>query len=309
MVYAAIDSSSRYRGPSAVVYGVKAVAAGNPPAVPVLAITLGLAVGVLFVRRQRTLAEPLLDLGLFNRRLVVAIALILLGLFAVAGLTYLIPRFLQLVEGLPVARAGLWMLPISLVSVVGSLLVPLALKAVKPALLIVAGAAISLLGFGLLTQLEPGTGPGPVVLAGLVVVLGVSPIPVISTDTVVGAVPPERAGSAAALSETSGELSVALGVAGMGSVVLAVYQGRMADGLPAVVPPPVEAASQDSLVTAMTSVGQLAPPLAGQVQDIARAAYTQGLNVVGIIGCLVMVAVAVLALAAFREPAQHDRDV
>ncbi len=52
----------------AVVYGIKEMAKDGFTWVPAAAIVLGLVVGVLFVRRQRRLTQPLLDLSLFSNR-------------------------------------------------------------------------------------------------------------------------------------------------------------------------------------------------------------------------------------------------
>ncbi|GAA3314368.1 hypothetical protein GCM10020219_028340 [Nonomuraea dietziae] len=62
-------------------------------------------------------------------------------------------------------------------------------------------------------------------VAGFVVVYaGVGPMMALGTDLVVGAAAPDRAGAAAALSETSMELGVALGVATLGTVGTAIFR-------------------------------------------------------------------------------------
>ncbi|MFL5415828.1 MAG: MFS transporter, partial [Myxococcales bacterium] len=50
----------------ALIYGLKQFAQDGPGWPPALSIVVGLAVGVAFVRRQQTLADPLLDLRLFR---------------------------------------------------------------------------------------------------------------------------------------------------------------------------------------------------------------------------------------------------
>ena len=53
--------------------------------------------------------------------------------------------------------------------------------------------------------------------------IGLSPIGAITTDLVMGAAPPERAGAASAISETSFEFGGALGIAVLGSLFTFVY--------------------------------------------------------------------------------------
>ncbi len=57
---------------------------------------------------------------------------------------------------------------------------------------------------------------------------GLAPVFTLSTDLIIGTVPPERAGTAAGLAETSSEFGGALGIAILGSIVTALYAGGMA---------------------------------------------------------------------------------
>ena len=65
--------------------------------------------------------------------------------------------------------------------------------------------------------------------------------------SIIGAAPAERAGAAAALSETSSELGGALGIAVLGSVGTAIYRGCMATAALVGVPPEARKAALDTL--------------------------------------------------------------
>jgi DHA2 family multidrug resistance protein-like MFS transporter len=130
----------------------------------------GLGVGVLVVRRQQTLADPLLDLRLFRSRTFnTALAANTLDFFVEFGALLFIAQYLQLVVGLSPLQAGLWMLPSSLGFILGSLLIPLLVRRARPALVMAAGMVLAAVGFGLLTQLDPAAGLA-VLVAGSVVV-------------------------------------------------------------------------------------------------------------------------------------------
>ena len=61
----------------------------------------------------------------------------------------------------------------------------------------------------------------------------------VAANLILGSAPPEKAGSAAAISETGGEFGVALGIATLGSVATAVYRDQtveVSDGHAVVVP-------------------------------------------------------------------------
>ncbi|HYH29106.1 MAG TPA: MFS transporter [Pseudonocardia sp.] len=285
-----------------LAYGVKETAAHGPAVVPALAVVAGLGAGWAFVRRQRRMADPMLDVALFTRReFVAAVSLILLGLLALNGLFYLLPQFLQLVSGADALQAGLWMLPVAAATVVGSLLTPPLARRVGRTRLLAVAAAVSLLGCVAITRVDADVSPA--VLVGLlaVTILGVVPTGVLGTDLVVGSVPPERAGSASAVSETAGELGVALGVAAAGSVVTAVYGARLADELPAGVPVEAVAAAQEGLAPALVSAQSLPGPVGVGLAEAARTAFTVAFGAVGWYGAAVLALVVVLTLTVLRE--------
>ncbi|WP_147123859.1 MFS transporter, partial [Nocardia neocaledoniensis] len=105
-----------------VVYAVKETAAHGPSPVVLVVGVLGLLAGVLFVRRQRRLADPMLDLRLFALpRFRIAVFTNLLAVFALAGVLFFGSQYLQLVLGRSPLEAGMVMLPGLAASVFGSL--------------------------------------------------------------------------------------------------------------------------------------------------------------------------------------------
>jgi MFS transporter, DHA2 family, multidrug resistance protein len=91
-----------------VIYGLKQIAAHGLSVLPVLSIVAGLGVGALFVRRQRHLDDPLIDLRLFKAPAFSAsLATYMLATFAVFGPYVFIAQYLQLVLGLSPMQAGL----------------------------------------------------------------------------------------------------------------------------------------------------------------------------------------------------------
>ena len=84
-------------------------------------IVAGLAVGALFVRRQKRLDDPLIDLRLFRSPAFSAsLAVNLLGFFVAFGTFLFIAQYLQLVLGMGPLEAGLWTAPSAVGFIVGS---------------------------------------------------------------------------------------------------------------------------------------------------------------------------------------------
>jgi MFS transporter, DHA2 family, multidrug resistance protein len=285
----------------AVIYGLKQLAQNGPGWPPTLSILAGLGVGVVFVRRQFALPDPLVDLSLFgNRAFSAALAANLLDFFVAFAALLFIAQYLQLVVGLSPLQAGLWMLPSSVGFIVGSLLTPLLVRRARPAYVMAAGMALAAVGFALLTRLDAAVGLAVLVTGSVAFSLGSAPMTTLATDLMVGTAPPERAGAASAISETSSEFGGALGIAILGSIGSAVYRGQMADAIPAGVPPQAEEAARDTLGGALAVAEQLSDQLGGPLVEAARQAFTSGLQLAFAISAAIAVGIAILVAVLLR---------
>src|SRR5690606_14903587 len=117
-----------------------------------VAIVAGLVLGVLFVWRQRTLADPLIDLRLFRApAFSVSVGANLFGVFGAFGCYLLIGQYFQLVLGMTPLEAGLWTAPSGITFIVGALLAPVLLRHFSPRQVMAGGAALAAFGFAVLT--------------------------------------------------------------------------------------------------------------------------------------------------------------
>jgi MFS transporter, DHA2 family, multidrug resistance protein len=282
----------------AVVWGLKQLAQDGPGWLAALSIVAGLAVGLMFVRRQHALADPLLDLRLFrSRAFSAALTTNMLSFFVGFGALLFVAQYLQLVVGLSPLAAGLWMLPASAGFIVGSMLTPVLAGRVRPGLVMAGGLGLAAVGFGLLTRLGTDHAAGLAVLVGGSVVfsLALAPVDTLATDLAVGSAPPERAGAASALAETSAEFGGALGIAILGVIGTAIYRGQMAHELPAGIASQATAAARDTLGGAVAAAERLPVPLGNALLGAARQAFTQGLHLAFAVSAAAAVAVAILA--------------
>jgi DHA2 family multidrug resistance protein-like MFS transporter len=293
----------------AVIYGVKQIAQGGPGSVAIVAIATGLAAGITFLRRQGTLAEPLIDAQLFRvPAFSAALATNTLGFFVAFGAFFFVAQYLQLVLGLSPLQAGLWTVPSAGGFIVGSMLAPLIVRRIRPAYVMGGGLALAAVGFGLLAHVEGSSALAILVTASVVFSLGLAPVFTLATDLTVGSAPPERAGAAAAISETSSELGGALGIAILGSIGTAVYRSAVAGAVPAGVPPHAAEAARDSLGGAVAAGGRLPDPFAAELLRAAREAFTQGLQLTATISAAVVIAAGLLAVVALRRVGQAASD-
>ncbi|MCG5212746.1 MFS transporter [Streptosporangium sp. KLBMP 9127] len=271
-----------------VVYGLKQIAAAGLEAGSAAAVPAGLVMAVAFVRRQRRLPVPLIDLRLFaDRAISIPAVTLALGIFVLWGSNYALAQYLQLVHGLSPLEAGLWTAPAAIGTIAGSILAPRIVRRVSAPVVIGTGLAISAAGYLVLTQTTESLA---VLVTGAVIVsAGLGPMMALATDLIVGSAPPERAGAAAAISTTAPQIGGALGIAVLGSIVTAVYRGQMSAAA-------VPEAVHDSLTAAVTAAGN-APALL----DAARAAFVQGFHVAALVSAALMAGIACLVVALLRR--------
>jgi DHA2 family multidrug resistance protein-like MFS transporter len=285
----------------AAIYGLKQLAQDGPGWPAVGCMLAGLGVGVGFVRRQRRLADPLIDVRLLgNRAFSAALTTNLLSFFVGFGALLFTAQYLQLVLGLSPLEAGLWSLPSSAGFILGSMATPLLVRRAAPVTVMAAGLALAAVGFGLLTQLPSSSGLPLLVTGSVIFSLALAPVDTLATDLAVGAAPPERAGAASAITETSAEFGGALGIAVLGSIGTAVYRAQMAEAVPAGVPDQAAAAARDTLGGAVAVAGQLPERVGAALLEVAREAFTQGLHLAAAVSAAASLAFAILVVVLLR---------
>jgi DHA2 family multidrug resistance protein-like MFS transporter len=291
-----------------VIYGLKRVAEHGPELLAAISVVAGILVGAVFVRRQPRLAHPLIDLRLFrSATFSSALAMYLIGTFAVFGGFVFIAQYLQLVLGLPPLRAGLWSLPSFGAFILGSMIVPAIARRIPSPQLIAAGLIIAAVGFGVLTQIDRAAPLTVIVTGSVIYSLGISPVFILATDIIVGSAPIERAGAASAISETSSELGGALGIAILGSIGTAVYRARMAAAMPNGVPSDVREIARGTLGGATAVAERLPGQLGTALLGTARDAFTQAFVMTAIVNTLLMLAAAVAATLMLRRAPRSAR--
>jgi len=279
-----------------MIYGLKRIAEAGLEWLPVATILAGAFIGALFVRRQLGLEHPLIDLKLFRvRTFTSALLIYLLAGIVVFGVYIFITQYLQLVAGLSPLKAGIWTLPWSAGFTFGTLLVPLIVRRVSAAVTMGVGLLLGAIGFFVLTLVDQGHGLAAIVAGSVLFSFGLSPVFTLTTDIVIGTAPPERAGDAAAISETFGELGGVLGIAIMGSIGTIVYGNAMAHA-----PEP----ARGTLGGAMAVADRLPAAEGASLVQSARDAFVHAMEVTAGIETAIVIVMAVMALVLLRGHAQ-----
>ncbi|WP_055588065.1 MFS transporter [Streptacidiphilus griseoplanus] len=283
-----------------LVYAVKeaARAGAGQPRVAVAAVA-GLLALVVFVRRQRRLDHPLIDLRLLGSRAFSgSVGANLVAMFALVAQSLIFAQYFQQVLGWSPLVAGLAGLPGAVAAMAGGGLAGPLIGVMGRARVVALGMAVAACGFVLYTLTGTVAHYPVMVLAMLPVGLGMGFTFAVTTDTMLAAVPRERAGAASAISETGNELGGALGMAVLGSVLGGVYRGglRLPDGLPG----GTVAAARDSLGGALQAAAGAPAGLAGRITDAARHAFVGGMHTAALCSAALAAVVAVAVLFALR---------
>ena len=295
----------------ALVFGVVgASSAGwsDPRVLQSLAVGAGSLTA--FVWWERRVRDPLLDLSLFRSRALNAallngtlIALVMGG--AILPLLY----FFQNVQGLPPVPALLRIVPLVVAAALCSPFVGGLVSRRGPRPVILGGLALIVAGSAALAFLRPTT-PYPAVLVALVLI-GAGNIAVVTpvTEIVLGSVPSERAGSAAALNNAAMQVGGALGAATLTSVFLDAarsdYAARLAStGLSLDKIREITRAWRQAVgESASTGAKVLPEGMERLFEDAFREAFTVGVARVFAAAALVALVCAVLAWFGVRpEP-------
>lgn len=283
----------------AVVYGVKLFAAGEGGILAAAAILLGFVTAIVFLRRQKTLKAPFLDLKLFRSHTFSTMLVVYLLVLITNFVAFLfIAQYLQLVLGMSSLEAGLWTLPWGIAFIIGSLGTSVLAARIRPTFVIAGGLVLAAAGFLILTQLSAGL---PVIIIGSILFpLGLAPPIALATDLIIGAAPPERAGTASGLSEMSSELGGALGIAFIGSAATALYRGQLEENMPRGVASSDAEAALETFGGALSVAGQLPAEIGRQLTTAAQSAFTNSVAL-GFTLCAVTVLLAALLVVSIAR--------
>ncbi|MEU4693514.1 MFS transporter [Actinoplanes sp. NPDC023714] len=236
----------------------------------------GFAAGYFFVRRQRRLENPMLDVDLFRSGAFSgAVAANVISIFALVGLLFFFSQYLQFARGFTPLQAGLAELPATIASMVVVALVGWSITRLGRGRAIAVALAVAAAGLALVA---PAAGQSSYVWLALCLVpvgLGVGLSMTLAGDAIISAAPPRKAGSVSAVTETANELGVVLGIAVLGSLLTSVYRSSLT------LPESAPAAARDSLGSALqvldpslTSIAKDAFVTAMQTTSLVAAVFT-----------------------------------
>lgn len=292
------------------VYGIQKTAEDGLHAAPAAAFVAGLAIGWYFLRRQRRLAAPMLDVTLFrDRGFSASVATSVLAIFSLVGSGLFTTQYLQMVLGFGPLRAGLWALPAAGAALVSSALAPLLVRLIRPAVVVTGGLVVAAAGYAVLSQLHAGSGVAVLVTGTVIMAGGITLVMTTTSDLVLATAPADRAGSVSGLSQTATEFGGAFGIAVLGSIGTAVYRHDVALQVPGNLPHSAVNAARDTLGGAVQAAHRLSSGAGEELLTVARDAFAHGLRVASwtTAGLLLVMAALCLILLRHTRPPMPDQ--
>ncbi len=258
--------------------------------------------------RQR---HPLLDIRLFrNMRFTAASASIAAAFFALFGFIFLITQYLQLVQGYSPLEAGLRTLPFAIATGVTSPLAIVAMHRWGSKLVVGVGLAVMSAGFVMASRIEvdtPYLGLTVVSMVTMAIGLGLATGP--ATESIMGALPEDKAGVGSAVNDTTRELGGTLGVAVVGSVFASAYGAALVNELGSTgLPAPVLDAARESMAAAMITAGSLPGDLGAEVLAAAQSAFIDGLSAGSVVAAVVAALGSIAAFAFLPAQSRMRQD-
>ncbi|MFZ2529188.1 MAG: MFS transporter, partial [Rhodococcus sp. (in: high G+C Gram-positive bacteria)] len=210
-------------------------------------IILGLTAATGFVVTELRTPTPLLDVRLFTDRAFGSGALTLLFQFlAMFGVFFIVVQYLQLVLGYSPLESSIQLVPLILLVMTVSVLIPPLVPRVGLRFLFVGGLAVLAASFVLIGELGPQSSALMINAALLLPGIGMGMVSAPATHAIVSSTPADKQGVASAVNDATRELGAAIGVAVAGSMLAAMY-GRKIEPVAELIPDPAaRAAVSDS---------------------------------------------------------------
>lgn len=268
-------------------------------AVEWLLLVAVLVSGTGFVWHQRLTRHPLIDRELIRVPGVrLGLLVVAVGMFALTGPNMSLAQYLQLVLGLSPLLASLAMIPMAVFGIGGAILASVLITRLARSRVIVLGlgaASIGLFGIALATPIQSLF---LVLLGGVSLSVGVTAFLSLATDLTVAAAPPDHAGSASALSETSSELGAALSIAVLGTAASAIYRNALS------LPPELSASDAEqagqSLQNAVATADALPDAVGSALLEAAQSAFSAAQSAITAGAAILLLALACLVMMTSR---------
>ncbi|MEU6367115.1 MFS transporter [Streptomyces sp. NPDC046931] len=252
----------------------------------------------LFSFWETKVREPLIPLALF-RSLPLSAGVVLMVLMAIAfmGGLFFVTFYLQNVHGMSPVDAGLHLLPLTGMMIVGSPLAGALITKAGPRIPLAGGMLLTAVAMFGMSKLQAGTGSGVMSVWFALLGLGLAPVMVGATEVIVGNAPMELSGVAGGLQQAAMQIGGSLGTAVLGAVMASRVDADLPGNWAAAKLPPLTPAQLDQVSQVVQQGAAPVPkgtpaPIAAKIASVAHDTFISGMS----LACLVAAGVAAVAV-------------
>jgi EmrB/QacA subfamily drug resistance transporter len=275
------------------------------------AFAVGLGILGAFVAWELRSEHPMLDVHFFeNPRFSAANAAVTMVFFAMYGSMFLMTQYLQTVLGYSALGAGVRLLPMSIVMITTATMAPRIVEHLGTKVVVGTGLVLAATGLVATSMVPVSNGYAHLIVAMSVLSFGMGLTMAPATESIMGSLPPSKAGVGSAMNDTTRQVGGALGVAIIGSVLSSVYRPGIGSKLTALGAP--QAAidiARDSVGGAVQAAARLPEPLRDAVTSAAKHEFVDGLQLALLAGAVVVVAAAAIVFAFLPARAGDVREL
>jgi EmrB/QacA subfamily drug resistance transporter len=260
----------------------------------------------LFSFWETKVKEPLIPLALF-RSVPLSAGVVLMGLMAIAfmGGLFFVTFYLQNVHGMSPIDAGLHLLPLTGMMIVGSPLAGVMITKLGPRVPLAGGMAATAIAMYGMSTLETDTGSGMMSLWFALLGLGLAPVMVGATEVIVGNAPMELSGVAGGLQQAAMQIGGSLGTAVLGAVMASKVDSDLAGnwkdaGLPPLSPAQLDQASEAVQLGATPLAPGTPQAIAAKITDVAHDTFISGMSLASLVAAGVAVVAVLVAFLTKR---------
>ncbi|MFE0099966.1 MFS transporter [Streptomyces sp. NPDC059009] len=253
---------------------------------------------LVFALWESKVKEPLIPLALF-RSVPLSAGVVLMVLMAIAfmGGLFFVTFYLQNVHAMSPVDAGLHLLPLTGMMIVGSPLAGAVITKLGPRVPLAGGMLLTAVAMYGMSTLETDTGSGVMSIWFALLGLGLAPVMVGATEVIVGNAPMELSGVAGGLQQAAMQIGGSLGTAVLGAVMASKVDndlgGNWSDaGLPPLKPEQLDQASEAVQVGSAPVPPHTPAGIAEKITGVAHDTFISGMSM----ACLVAAGVAVVAI-------------
>ncbi|ARP70046.1 MFS transporter [Streptomyces pluripotens] len=260
----------------------------------------------VFARWETKIAEPLIPLSLF-RSVPLSAGVVLMVLMAIAfmGGLFFVTFYLQNVHGMRPVDAGLHLLPLTGMMIVGSPLAGAAITRLGPRIPLAGGMAATAIAMYGMSTLDAGTGSGRMSVWFALLGLGLAPVMVGATEVIVGNAPMELSGVAGGLQQAAMQIGGSLGTAVLGAVMASkvdrvLPENWAAAGLPELTPERSRGAAELVQQGIAPVAKGTSAPIAAKITEVAHHTFITGMSLASLVAAGVAAVAILVALLTKR---------